>query len=112
MVITRSGGIGTCSVSFKGDEVTQVLPKQTSAIFVDETHTFLTAWDKHRYTCKLITQSADRLFEGSSVQLKSAQVHVKIMRFYSLSMIFLLEDVIHCTMICWFRYIHIFALIK
>ena len=49
LIRTRSGGEGRSEQTFTGQQLTQILPKQESAVFVDETHTFLTAWDKHRY---------------------------------------------------------------
>lgn len=67
---TNSGGKGTSSVQFRVEQVLQVHAKQESALYVDESHTFLTAWDKHRSVTCLLT-----LF---LVELQAAAVEVSI----------------------------------
>lgn len=61
IITTKSGGTGSSVVTFKGIQITQILPTQSSAVFVDETHTFLTSFDKHRWvdTVMLVSLYSD-----------------------------------------------------
>lgn len=58
IVVTKSGGIGSCTVQFRGYNV-QIGPLQDSAVWIDESQTGSTMFGRNRATSPVITQNND-----------------------------------------------------
>ncbi|KAI0228580.1 Exocyst complex component 2 [Lamellibrachia satsuma] len=58
IVVTRSGGVGTCTVAFRGYYI-QTGPLQESAIWIDETQTYATMFGRSRATSPVTSQTHD-----------------------------------------------------
>ncbi|ELU06390.1 hypothetical protein CAPTEDRAFT_187059 [Capitella teleta] len=58
VVVTRSGGVGTCTVQFRGYNV-QIGPLQESAVWIDETQTYHTMFSRNRASSPVVTEEND-----------------------------------------------------
>ncbi|XP_067945613.1 exocyst complex component 2-like [Watersipora subatra] len=69
ILTTKSGGASSSGITFKGMAQAKVLPHQESTVFVDETHSFKTVWDKHGVTSE--ERASDNLLSLSDEGVSS-----------------------------------------